>query len=112
MGAAPSALGRSKSQAEFSRNLDGLFHFLGNAKGDFPRSLDFDGFARRRIASHARWAVSNLHDAEPVDANLVALLQVLDGEIDKSPNSSASFFFGISCFSASSESILESGMVI
>jgi hypothetical protein len=46
-------------------------------EGNLLAGLDLDGFARGRIAAHTRRALSELEDAEPVDANARRFFQVL-----------------------------------
>src|SRR5690242_11880642 len=62
---------------------DGFLEILGDAERDLLRRLDLDGFAGRRIAAHAGRTVAHLKDAEARDADLVALLEVLDDEADE-----------------------------
>src|SRR5262245_5158879 len=56
---------------------DRLLELLGGAERDLLARLDLDRLAGGRIASHARRALPDLQDAEPADADAVALLQVL-----------------------------------
>src|SRR6185437_7064873 len=63
--------------------LDRFLEVLGDAEGDLLRRLDLDGLARRRVAAHARRTIADLKDAEARDADLVALLEVLDDETDE-----------------------------
>src|SRR6185503_6330716 len=60
----------------------GFFQFFRGAEGDLLARLDLDRFAGRGIAAHACRALAHLQDAEAADTDAVALLQVLDDEID------------------------------
>src|SRR5438477_10126295 len=62
---------------------DGFLEFLGGPEGDLLARLDLDRLAGRRIAAHAGLAVPHLQDAEPADADLLALLQAFDDETNK-----------------------------
>src|SRR5262245_12084092 len=57
--------------------LNGFLEFFRRAEGHLLARLDLDRLAGRRIAAHARCALTNLKDAEATDADPVALLQVL-----------------------------------
>src|SRR6266849_11070673 len=57
---------------------DCFLELLGRAERDFLACLDLDRLAGRRIASHPAGAVAHLQDADPAEAEAVALLQVLD----------------------------------
>src|SRR5437879_12665700 len=65
-----------------SEALDGFLQFLGGAERDLLARLDLDRLAGRRVAAHARGALAHLQDAEAADADAVALLEVLDDEVD------------------------------
>jgi hypothetical protein len=53
---------------------------LGRAECDLLASLDLDGLAGRRVASHAGGAMPDLQDAQAHQAQAVALLEVLGDE--------------------------------
>src|SRR5437879_1398310 len=65
-----------------SEALDGFLQFLGGAERDLLARLDLDRLAGRRVAAHARGALAHLQDAEAANADAVALLAVLDDEVD------------------------------
>src|SRR5581483_1468095 len=52
------------------------------AEGDLLRRLDLDRLAGGGVAAHARGALADLEDAEPNDADALALLQVLGDQRD------------------------------
>src|SRR5262249_20723015 len=56
---------------------DRLFQVLGGAECDFLAGLDLDGFAGGGVASHPGRPLADLQDAEAVQANALALFQVL-----------------------------------
>src|SRR5581483_1552746 len=56
---------------------DRFLQLLGGAEGDLLRRLDLDRLAGGGVAAHARGALADLEDAEPNDADALALLQVL-----------------------------------
>src|SRR6478736_8672936 len=62
---------------------DRFLEILGDAEGDLLRRLDLDRLAGRRVAAHARRTIADLKDAEARDADLVALLEVLDDQTDE-----------------------------
>src|SRR3954468_16610851 len=62
--------------------LSGFLQFLRGAERDLLAGLDLDRLAGGRIAAHARGALAHLQDAEAADADAVALLEVLDDEVD------------------------------
>src|SRR6266478_2429859 len=62
--------------------LDGFLQFLRGAKRDLLARLDLDRLAGRGIAAHARGALAHLQDAETANPDAVALLQVLDDDVD------------------------------
>src|SRR5579864_7350129 len=66
-----------------SFKLDRLFQFLGGAEGDLLARLDLDRLAGGRVTAHARGALADLKDAEPADADALALLQMLDDIADE-----------------------------
>src|SRR6516162_3781514 len=68
-------------QREASRS-DGFLELLGSAEGDLLGGLDVDRFAGRGVAAHARRTLAYLQDAEPDDADTLALLQVLGDPAD------------------------------
>src|SRR5512143_1529383 len=68
---------------ELGSELDRFLEVLGDTEGDLLRRLDLDRLAGGRVASHARRAVAHLKDAEARDADLVALLEVLDDQADE-----------------------------
>ena len=55
----------------------GFLEFLGRAEGNLLAGLDLNRFAGGGVAAHAGGALANLEDAEPDDADALALLQVL-----------------------------------
>src|SRR5437660_12839581 len=57
---------------------DCFLELLGRAERDFLAGLDLDRLAGRRIASHPGGAVPHLQDAEPDQAQAVALSHALD----------------------------------
>src|SRR5215467_12162726 len=61
----------------YAGSLDGFLQFLGGTEGDLLARLDLDLLAGRGIAAHARGALLHLQDAETVQTDLGALLQVL-----------------------------------
>src|SRR5260370_41360726 len=63
--------------------LDCFLEILGDAEGDLLRRLDLDRLAGGRVAAHARWTITYLKDAEARDADLVALLEVLQDQTDE-----------------------------
>src|SRR5262245_47287465 len=63
--------------------LDRFLEILRDAEGDLLRRLDLDLLAGRGIAAHARRTGAHLKDAEARDADLVALLEVLDDQADE-----------------------------
>ena len=69
--------------AETRRNLDGFLEFLGGAEGNLLARLDLDRLAGRGIAAHAGGALTDHENAKPVEANTVALLQVLGEKTDQ-----------------------------
>src|SRR5215471_17942767 len=62
---------------------DGFLEFLGGAERDLLARLDLDRLAGRRIAPHAGGALAHLQNAEPADADALALLEVLHEEPDQ-----------------------------
>src|SRR5580658_8212016 len=71
------------SATDGTRLSDRFLEFLGGAEGDLLAGLDLDRFAGGRIAAHARGALADLQDAEPADADALALLEVLDDIADQ-----------------------------
>src|SRR2546427_651787 len=61
---------------------DGFLEFFSGAERDLLAGLDLDWLAGRGIAAHACRALAHLQDAESADADAVALLEMLDDEID------------------------------
>jgi hypothetical protein len=59
---------------------DRFFEILGSAERDLLAGLDLDGLARRRVAPHAGGAMPDLQDAQPHQAQAVALLEVFGHE--------------------------------
>src|SRR5579864_3319475 len=57
--------------------LDRFLEFLGRAEGHLLAGLDVDRLAGRGVAPHAGCTLADLEDAEPHDADPLALLQVL-----------------------------------
>ena len=72
----------SDRQVGSLKRSDRFFQFLRGAEGDLLARLDLDRLAGRGVAAHARGALAHLQDAEPADADAVALLQVLHDELD------------------------------
>src|SRR5471030_337670 len=64
------------------RSLDRFLQFLGGAERDLLGSLDLDGFAGGGIAAHARTALAHDENAQAIEANTRALLQVLGDQGD------------------------------
>src|ERR1700712_5317489 len=62
---------------------DGFLEFLGRAEGDLLAGLDLDRFAGGGVAAHAGGALANLENAEPDDADTLALLEVLGDQGDR-----------------------------
>src|SRR5262245_20671291 len=60
-----------------------LLEVLGRPEGDFLARLDLDLLAGGGVAAHARGALAHLQDAETDDADAVALLDVLDDQVDR-----------------------------
>src|SRR5262245_5171803 len=75
---------RGRLRASPKEASDRFLEFLGGAEGHLLRRLDLDGFAGGGIATHTRRTPTDLQDAQAGHAHLVALLQVLDSEVDKS----------------------------
>src|SRR5580704_4596825 len=88
--AAGSVAGSATGQIRWS---DRFLEFLGGAEGDLFAGLDLDGFAGGRIAAHARGAFADLQDAEPADADALALLEVLDDIADQAAKDGFSLLF-------------------
>src|SRR5258708_5861450 len=65
-----------------NKALDGFLQFLRGAERDLLAGLDLDRLAGRRVTAHARGALAHLQDTEAADADAVALLEVLDDEVD------------------------------
>src|ERR1700761_4071539 len=65
------------------RSLDRFLQFLGGAEGDLLARLDLDGFARRRIAAHAGGALAHDENAQTVETDAGALLQMLGDRRDR-----------------------------
>src|SRR5262245_3664649 len=55
----------------------GFLEVLRRPESNLLAGLDFDGFARRRVATHPCRALADLQDAEARDADARALLQML-----------------------------------
>jgi hypothetical protein len=66
-----------------NRNLDRLFQFLRGAEGHFLRGLDLHRLARGGVAAHAGGALADDEDAEPDEADALALLEVLGDREDE-----------------------------
>src|SRR6185503_11186505 len=60
-----------------------VLQFLGGAERDLLARLDLDRFAGRGIASHAGGALADLKDAESVETDANALLELLGDEDDE-----------------------------
>src|SRR3569833_92554 len=56
---------------------DRFLQLLRGAEGELLRSLDLDGFAGRGVAAHAGGALADDEDAQTVETDAGALLQVL-----------------------------------
>ena len=69
--------------SERSVDVDSFLELLGGAEGNLLARLDLDRLAGRGIAAHARGALADHEDAEPVEADAVALLEVLGEEADQ-----------------------------
>src|SRR5215470_11488471 len=67
----------AKEVPEPGRSLHRLFELFGGAEGDLLAGLDLDGLAGRGIAAHASGALAHHKNAEPADADAVALLEML-----------------------------------
>src|SRR5262249_1716274 len=63
--------------------LHGFLEFLGGTEGDLLAGLDLNWLTGRGIAAHARCALAHDQDAEPTDADAVALLGMLGQEADE-----------------------------
>src|ERR1700737_652821 len=70
------------SERKCDQPLDRFLQFLRGAERDLLAGLDLDRLAGRRVAAHARGALAHLQDAEAADADAVALLEVLDDQVD------------------------------
>src|SRR6478752_6829464 len=64
------------------RSLDRFLQFLGGAERDLLGRLDLDGFAGRGIAAHTRTALAHNQNAQTVETNAGAFLQVLGDKAD------------------------------
>src|SRR5581483_4759346 len=64
--------------------LDRFFEFLRGAERDFLAGLDLDLLAGGGITAHARGALAYHKNAEPADADALALLEVLHDIADQS----------------------------
>src|SRR5580658_4676956 len=80
------------SATDETKRLDRFFEFLGGAERDLLAGLDLDGLAGGRIAAHARGAFAHLQDAQPADADALALLEVLDDIADQPAENGLSLF--------------------
>src|SRR5579862_7913037 len=58
--------------------LNGFFEFLRCPESDLLARLDLNRLAGGRIAAHARGTAPHLQNAQPADADALALFQVLD----------------------------------
>src|SRR5258705_6331504 len=56
---------------------DGLFEILGRAESDFLAGFDLDAFAGRRVAPLTRRPLTHLENAQAVEADAFALLEML-----------------------------------
>src|SRR5580693_3685497 len=81
------------SATDRTRLSNRFLELLGGAEGDLLAGLDLDGFAGGRIAAHARGALADLQDAEPADADALALLEVLDDIADQAAKDGFSLLF-------------------
>src|ERR1700675_2816493 len=81
------------SATDRTRLSDRFLEFLGGAEGDLLAGLDLDGFAGGRVAAHARGALADLQDAEPADADALALFQMLDDIADQAAENGFSLLF-------------------
>src|SRR5690348_12456409 len=68
--------------SQMKERSDRLLQLLRSAEGDLLRSLDLDGFAGRRVAAHAGGALAHDEDAQTVETDAGALLQVLRDQPD------------------------------
>src|ERR1051325_6936353 len=71
-----------RQAGSLERRSDGFVEFLRGAERHLLARLDLDRLAGRGVAAHARSALANLQDAEPADADAVALLEILHNELD------------------------------
>src|SRR5262245_14352825 len=62
---------------------DRFLELLGGSEGNLLRRLDLDRLAGCRIAAHASGALAHHQNAEPADADAVALLEMLGHQTDQ-----------------------------
>src|SRR5947209_3546970 len=73
--------------------VDGFLQLLPCAECDLLTRLDLDRLARCGVTAHASGALADLQNAEAADANPVALLEMLDDEIDHAAEDRLSLLF-------------------
>src|SRR6185503_16122756 len=72
-----------RGQANVDRiDLDGCFELLRSAECDLLAGLDLDSLAGSGVAPHACRTLAHLQDAEAVEADALALLEVLGNRSD------------------------------
>jgi hypothetical protein len=79
-----------------------LLQFLVWPERDLLARRNLDRLAGRRVPPNSRRQRPYLQDTETGQANFVALLEMLDGEVTRSPSTASATFFGRSCGPANS----------
>src|ERR1700761_8060446 len=78
----PDARGTRPFFRSLKKTLDGFLQFLGGAERDLLGRLDLDRFASGGIATHARTALAHDQDAQAVQKDAGAPLQMLGDQTD------------------------------